>query len=209
MRKFTEEEDEFIRQNYLTIPSKRIAKMLGRSEGTARQRIKLLGITIPPEIIQKFREDSHYKKGSISYNKGKKQTEYMSYEAIENTKKTRFKKGSIPHNAKEKDGVISIRTDKRGVKYKFIRISLGKWMPLSRYNWEQAHGRINKMKIIHKDGNSLNSDLSNLQLVTPGELMKLNAYHHLPSEITQTIHLSAVLTRKINQKQKLYEKQDQ
>ena len=209
MRKFTKEEDDFIRQNYLTIPSKRIAKVLGRSEGTARQRMKILNIIIPPEIIQKFIEDSRYKKGSISFNKGKRQTEYMSQEAIENTKKTRFKKGSIPHNTKEKDGVISIRTDKRGVKYKFIRIGLGKWMPLSRYNWEQVHGSINsKMKIIHTDGNSLNSDLSNLQLVTPGELMKLNSYHNLPPEITQTIHLSAVLTRKINQKQKLYEKQD-
>ncbi len=64
------------------------------------------------------------------------------------------------------------------------------------------------MKVIHKDGDTLNCEFSNLELVTSGELMKRNAYHNLPSEIKQTIHLSAVLTRKINQKQKLYEKQN-
>lgn len=208
MRKFTNEEDEFLRINYLNIPSKRMAKMLGRSEGTARQRMQLLGIIVPPEIIRKFKEDSYIKKGAISFNKGKKQSEYMTQEAIERTLQTRFKKGNIPHNAKESDLTISIRADNRGISYKFIRVGLGKWVPLARYNWEQANGKISGMKIIHKDGDTLNCELSNLECLTPGELMKRNSYHHLPPEITQTIHLSAILTRKINQKQKLYEKQD-
>lgn len=206
--RFTETEDDFIKVNYLTIPAKRIAKMLGRSEGTARQRMKLLGIIVPPEIVQKFREDSYIKKGAISFNKGKKQIEYMSKEAIEASKVTRFKKGSIPHNAKDKNGVVSIRPDKRSVNYKFIRVSLGKWEPLARVNWEKANGPIPKnMKIIHKDGDTLNCNLSNLELLTPGELMKRNSLHNLPEDISKTILLGAALTRKINRKtKKLHEK---
>ena len=208
--KFTEAEDNFIKENYLTIPSKRIAKMLGRSEGTARQRMKLLGIIVPPEIVQKFREDSYIKKGSVPFNKGKKITEFMTKEAIANSKVHRYKKGHLPHNAKKNDFTITIRPDKRGIKYKFIRISLGNWIPLARYNWEKANGPIAKnMKIIHKDGDTLNCEFSNLELLTPGELMKRNSLHNLPEDISKTILLGAALTRKINRKTKtLHEKQD-
>ena len=63
MRKFTQEEDDFIRENYLTIPTKRISKILGRSDGCARQRMRILGLAVPPEVKQKFIEDSYIKKG--------------------------------------------------------------------------------------------------------------------------------------------------
>jgi hypothetical protein len=207
--KFTEAEDDFIKANYLLIPAKRISKILGRSEGTARQRMKLIGCVPPPEVTERFKQESYIKKGSVSFNKGKKQSDYRSPDSVEKTVQTRFKIGSIPHNAKERNGVITIRTDKRGVRYKFIRVSLGKWMPLARYNWERVNGSIARnLKLVHRDGDQMNCEVENLELLTPGELMKRNSYHNLPPEITQTIHLSAVLTRKINQKQKLYEKQN-
>lgn len=41
-----------------------------------------------------------FKKGHTTFNKGKKMHEYMSQEAIERTKATRFKKGNIPPNHK-------------------------------------------------------------------------------------------------------------
>jgi len=208
--KFSQKEDDFIRSKYLTVPSKRIAKQLGRSEGTARQRMKILGLVVPLEIVQKFREDSYIKKGSVSYNKGKKQIEYMSMEAIENTKATRFQKGQLPSNTKEKDLIVSIRPNRHGINYKFIRISIGKWIPLARYNWKQIHGPIAfNMKISHKDGDPMNCQIENLELITPGELMKRNTLHNYPIDIKKTIQLGGILTRKINSKTKqINEKQN-
>jgi hypothetical protein len=49
-----------------------------------------------------------FKKGHATFNKGKKQTEYMSDEAIERCKATQFKHGSTPWNTKE-DGLVSWR----------------------------------------------------------------------------------------------------
>ncbi|NII81698.1 MULTISPECIES: hypothetical protein [unclassified Pedobacter] len=119
MRKFTPEEDKYLRDNYLSIPAKRMSKNLGRSESSARQRMALLGIVVPVHITEKFKLESRIKPGNIPPNKGKKQTDYMSAEAIERTKATRFNKGNEPHNTKHdgyerisKDGYVQIRVTK-------------------------------------------------------------------------------------------------
>ena len=96
MRKFNKSEDAFLRKNYKKVPCKRMAKFLGRSEGTARQRLKLLGIEVPPEIIQKFKDESRFKKGHVSHNKGKR----MPKELYKKCAPTMFRKGHSPVNWK-------------------------------------------------------------------------------------------------------------
>src|SRR5205814_1289629 len=93
---FTTDEDNFLKENYLTIPKNRMATMLAKTETRIRKRIKKLGIVVPLEIIQKFSDDSRFKKGCVAVNKGKKQSDYMSPEAIDSSSKTRFKKGNLP-----------------------------------------------------------------------------------------------------------------
>jgi hypothetical protein len=83
-----------------------------------------------------------------------------------------FKKGIVPHNTKT-DGAISIRRDKRGNMYKYIRLSKANWVQYHRYLWMQAYGSIPaKMVVTFKDGNSLNCTLENLKLITTAENMK-------------------------------------
>lgn len=204
MRKFSPEEDAFLKNNYLSVPAKRMAKMLGRCEGTARQRMKLLGIIVPPEVVEKFKQDSYIKKGNISFNKGKKQSEYMTAEAIKRTKKTRFKKGNLPHNTKSKNGVISIRKDAKTKRpYKHIRVSIGKWKMLHVVKWETKHGKVPRGKIVvFKDGNSMNCALKNLQLMTREENMKRNTIHRYPDELKQVIRLNNKLKRKTSEHKK-------
>src|ERR1044072_2449531 len=98
MRRFTAEEDQFLRDNYLTMPAKKMAKALGRKDCTARQRLQLLGLTVPPDIVEIFRQQSYIKKGAIPHNRDRKQTEYMSAEAIAKTKETKVKKGNLTPN---------------------------------------------------------------------------------------------------------------
>lgn len=75
--------DQFIKDNYLTMPVKTIAAAIGKkSDITVRTRMKQLGLVIPKEIIDQRKKDSYFKKGSIPINKGKKQSEYMSPEVI-------------------------------------------------------------------------------------------------------------------------------
>lgn len=198
MRKFTDVEDQFLKENYLTMPVKRMSKALGRADTVARQRLKLLGLVVPPDVIEKFTGLSRFKKGSVPASKGKKQTEYMSNEAIERTKATRFKKGQLPHNTKT-DFEISVRLDNRGVKYKWIRIGFASWIPLHRYNWERVHGRIPyKLKLIFKDGDTMNCEINNLELLTSAQLMKRNSFHNYPKPIANTIQLRGALNRQIN-----------
>jgi hypothetical protein len=199
MNRFTESEDQFLRDNYLTIPTKRMSKMLGRSESAARQRMQLLGIVVPPEITEKFKKDSQIKPGNVSFNKGKKQSEYMSPEGIEATKATRFKKGNLPHNAAEKDGDISVRRDtKTGIEYLYIRVSLGQWELLQRYNYRQFIGEIPEGYIVAlKDGNPKNCDPANLELITQKENMLRNTIHRYPQELISTIRVLAKLKKTI------------
>lgn len=200
MRKFTPEEDKFLLGNYTITPAKRMSKILGRSESTARQRMKLLGIIVPPEIVAKFKADSQIKKGSISHNLGRKQVDYMTTSAIEKTKATRFKKGQLPHNTKA-DLEITTRLDNRGIPYRFIRINLATWIPFHRYTWEQSNGKIpSKMKLIFKDGNTMNCSIENLELLTPGDLMKRNSYHNLPKPLANLVQLRGALNKKINKR---------
>jgi hypothetical protein len=88
--------------------------------------------------------------------------------------KSEFKKGHLPHNTKS-DGTITIRNDrssKTGIlcRYKYIRISLGKWTLYQRYVYEQHHGVIPKGCIIaFKDGDSMNCTIDNLECITRAE----------------------------------------
>lgn len=103
-----------------------------------------------------------FKKGHIPFNKG------INF-ITEGSKKTQFKKGHLPHNTKY-NGAISIRKDKSGTSYKYIRINKAKWELLHRYNWEQQNGAIPEGCIlVAKDGNQLNCDPSNWNLITRAE----------------------------------------
>ncbi len=201
-RKYTAEEDQFLKDNYLLIPVKRMSRMLGRCEAGARQRMQRLGIVVPPEVIERNKRESWIKQGANPPNKGKKLHEFVSPEGIERSSATRFKPGNIPPNTKA-DYVITTRPDKRGVPYQFIRVSLAKWMPLHRYNWQTVNGPIApKMKLIFKDGDTMNCDVSNLELMTYADLMRRNSVHNLPKPLAEIVQLRGAIQRQINKHQK-------
>jgi hypothetical protein len=197
---FTKEEDDFLMNNYLLIPAKRMSKMLGRSESGARQRMKLLGIVVPKEVAERFKKESQIKKGTPPPNKGKKWTDYMSEQGMKGSLKTAFKKGTVPPNYKP---VGSERTSKDG----YIEIKVGEgmrqWRLKHRVVYEQHFGKIPKgYNVEFKDRNRLNISPENLVLRTRKENMKLNSYHNLPKELANTIQLIGALNRQINKSKK-------
>lgn len=196
--KATLKHDRFLQKNYLTMPLKTMASRLKISDQLCKNRLRQLGLVQPPEAIAKFVADSRIKKGSVPMNKGRKQVDYMSAEMIERTKATRFKKGNLPGNTLY-DGAIRIRADhanRGGKDYQWIRIGQGKWQQLHRYLWEQKYGPIPPKRILSfKDGNTLNCNLSNLQLLTHRQHMLRNTIQRYPGEVKTAIRRVAKLNK--------------
>lgn len=207
----TPEQDEFIKANYLTMPIKRMETVMGRTQTFIRTRMQQLNLVIPPELTEQRKIDSRIKKGTVPPNKGKKQSEYMSAEAIAKTVATRYKKGNIPGNTFAEDGVISIRTDRHkkrtnGKPYKYIRLKLGVWYPLHQHNWNMKHGKPPKGHCLWCiDGNTLNCEPDNWELITRKENMRRNSIVNLPPELRESINAVAQLNRKINKLKRQYD----
>jgi hypothetical protein len=192
----TPEEDAIIREKYLQIPIKTLAKEIGRSSTGVKGSLKRQGLKIPKALADERKQASHYKIGAVSFNTGKRQSEYMSAEAIERTKATQFQKGFVPHNTKQ-NGQITKRAD--GYWYK--RLSLGQWKPLHHLLWCEQHGEIPaKMCLTMKDGNKENITLDNLELITKKENIERNRNEKMfdnARNLADT-YVAGVLKRKTN-----------
>ena len=146
------------------------------------------------ERLKKDGAKHRFIKGGIPFNKGKK----MSETAYEICKKTMFKKGSVPCNVKP---IGYQRLDKDG--YLKIKIADKTFVLYHRYVWEQANGPIpDDHIVIFKDGNKMNFDINNLELITMRENMMRNTIQNYPEEIIGIIKLNSKLKKTIKNKSK-------
>lgn len=159
---------EFIRDNSKGVSSAKMAEMCNEkfkmnwTESGMKQFRKKHGI--------QSGLTGQYNKGGKSWNKGKKQTEFISPEGIERSKATRFKKGQKATNelpvgaiVKNKDGYVLRKKQLTGKQNE-------RWEFLHRAVWEEHNGPIPKgMVITFKDGNKENCDISNLMMITQAE----------------------------------------
>lgn len=194
--------DDVIRDKYLELNIKQLARHIGKSHGYVRRRIADLGLHLPEELIEQRKQESRLKKGNVPINKGKKWDEFMSEQGQINSRATMFKKGHIPHNAKEADGAISIRKYSDGKQYKSIRVSLGVWKMLHVHMWEQANGPLPDGHIlIFKDGNSLNCTLDNIECISRVEhgIRCRQQYYSLPDELKEIVTLNYKIKKQLKE----------
>lgn len=161
MSKYSEEVERFIIENHKGVSQRNMTRMVNEK----------FNLNISKEQIRLFYKahnlnsglTGQFVKGCTSFNKGKKQSEYMSADAIERTKATRFKKGNTPINHKP---VGTERIDRDG--YIMVKVAEpNKWKLKHRMVWEEAHGEVPKGYIvIFKDQNKMNCELNNLMLIT-------------------------------------------
>ncbi len=137
-----------------------------------------------------------FPKGHIPANKGKK----MTPELYERARQTMFKPGQVPQNTLI-DGMIVTRhnhKERDSKPYKWIRISKMNWEMLHVYNWKQVNGPVPKgMIIVFKNGDTLNCEVDNLELITRRENMHRNTIHRYPNEIKQVIRTLEKLNKTI------------
>lgn len=196
MHRYSEEQKEFIITNNYGKYSKELAEMFNQHFNT----------NITAKEIAYFRRNNklnsgltgQFKKGNVPHNKGKKQIEYMSQEAIEKTKETRFKKGNKPKNYRP---VGSERITKDG----YIEVKVAdpnKWETKNKIIYKQYFGDIPEgHKVIYADGNKLNNDINNLILVSDNEELIMNKYKLRTEniELTKTGYLIAKVIDKTNE----------
>jgi len=199
-RPLTVHEYNFIKENYPAMGMKQLAAKLNRCNSFISHAIHQMGMT---DIVKANIIASRIALGSTPANKGKKITEYMSPEAIAATAKNRFKKGHTPGNTLH-NGAITLRVKSNNCKekYYFIRLSLGKWDLLHRHLYRQHYGDIPKGYVVaFKDGNSLNCEIDNLELLTRKQNMLRNSIMNLDP----AIRTNNFLIKKIQQKIDNYE----
>lgn len=175
---FTPEDIEDIKKLYPDHTNNEIAQRLGCSVYAINNRAYVMGLKKPADFILQTKRllgkklvDSgarhRFPKGHIPANKGKK----MSQEQYQRAAKTMFCKGHLPGNTLH-DGAETVRIDKRGKPFTFVRLSLGKWIHKHILLWEQKNGKVPAGKILYcKDGNTLNCDPENWEAVTRAESM--------------------------------------
>lgn len=211
MRRFSKQEDDFIREHYLMLTLGQLGDNLNREIGSIYGRMKLLNLIVPKEIKKqrqlkalneawKLGEKTRFKKGHTPANKGIS----PSAEVYEKLKPTMFKKGHEPFNTKY-NGAISIRKDKCARAYKYIRLAKAKWELLHRDVWMKHNGPIPANHVIKfKDGNSMNCNIGNLYMVDRKQHMAETTIQRYPPEIKRAIRALAKIDKlTTNKKTKL------
>lgn len=175
--------------SYTRVANKAFGLKLKKSKEYRQKQIAESG-----ELMRKLGVNSRFQNGMTPPNKGKK----MPAEIYQRCQATMFKKGNQPHNTKH-DLAISKRWDKTKKPYLFIRIALAKWIPLQRYVWEQYRGPLQpKTKVRFIDGNTLNCNIENLEVVSNADHLRKNSAHRFGPEIFKVIQLRGALHRQIN-----------
>lgn len=207
---FTDEMIEELKELYPNTLSAHLAEKFNCSLSSIYYHANKLGLKKTKEFIAEtsrmhsLRPDhggrkTRFKKGQTPPNKGKKLSEFMSEEAIEKTKATRFRKGRVPHNHKpigyeriNRDGYIEVKvrdetyTRNFELKHRFI--------------WEKHFGPIPESHNIQfKDGNKLNCNIENLYMISRAEQVATeNSIHRYPNELKRAIRLTNKLQKQIN-----------
>lgn len=194
LKPFTKQEEQKIKDEFLTKPVKRLADELNTTYGRIMRFLKKNDLVIPKEVIEKRKLDNRKKKGDVPFNKGRRQKDYMTPEAIEKTKKTRFKKGNEPYNTNYNGHE---RVTKDG--YVEMRIMKGKYVLKHLYNWEKINGKLPKSHcLLCIDGNKENTNPDNWKLISRIENMYRNSKHNYPKEIIPSLVLTKKIENKLN-----------
>ena len=183
MHKWTREEEQFLRDNVKGIPLSELTDRFNKhfaldlSRNSIRARKKRLGL--------KSGINTCFVKGQQSFNKGLKWDDYMPKESQDRSRQTTFKKGNVSINHRP---VGSERVNVDG--YVEIKVAEpNKWDLKQRVVYELHNGPIPEgYNIIFLDGNRLNTDISNLMMVSKAEALVMNnkGYFTEDREITET-----------------------
>ena len=165
---FTPEMVDFIMQHHEGVGPKEMTDIINSEFGTAYTRSQIKAFYGNHHICSGL--TGRFKPGSTPYNKGWKQADYMSQEAIEKTEATRFKAGHLPHNYRPVGTVVHNTAG-----YLVRKIAdPDQWEFVHRAVWEEHHGPIPEgMLVSFKDGDKDNCSIENLMLISRSDNLEM------------------------------------
>lgn len=189
-KKWTETENELIRLYY---PDKKtddiVCLFTDRSATVIQQHASFIGVKKSAAFMKsplsgRISNDNdigvstRFSKQRAGWNKGKKQSDYMTAEMIERSSKTRFKKGGDPHNTVPmgteritKDGYVEIK-----VRHLKNGDANNKNFELKhRLMWVEKHGPVPRGMVVSVKGDDkINFMIDDLELITMKENLLRN-----------------------------------
>lgn len=211
-RAWTAVDDAEFRELYPEVKTSTLARLLRRSIAALYGRAAVLGLAksaeylASPDSCRLRRGDNvgaafRYPKGHVPANKGSRRPGWAPGRMAE----TQFRKGQANHN------VMPIASTRLVDGYLYLKVAAVRyvpytvnWLPLHILNWERANGR--PLPAGHclwfRDGNRLNVEASNLELITRAENMRRNTIHRLPKPLKRAITAKGALSRRINRMEK-------
>lgn len=176
-RIFTDEIESFIHRHVKGLLNKELTELVNKELGTQFTIGQIRNYKARNKLSSGIK--TTFKKGQVPFNKGMKQSEYMSAEAVERTKNTRFQKGQEPINWKligyeriTRDGYTEVKVlDVKGVH------STKNFELKHRVLWEKHHGEIPEEHIvIFKNGDPQDIRIENLMMIPRKVALKLNQF---------------------------------
>jgi hypothetical protein len=208
-RPWTDAERELLRSIYPECHTADIAALLDCSVERVYNQAHLLGLNKSADYlasetsarIQRGKQHpnmvaNRFQKGQRPWNTGMKGWSPVGSQA------TQFKPGSVSPNRQEFGALRINSTGEIDIK---LFDGLRAWKQLSHYVWFLHHGHWppHGHCLRHKDGDTHNPAIENLQLITRRENMRLNSVHtNYPPELARLVQLRGALNRQVNQRRK-------
>lgn len=211
-RKWSPPEDDVLCACYPFSTAAALAKAFACTPNAVYQRANRLSLAKSEWFKQsilssRLKRENHpgkatqFKKGQVPPNKGIKGISYPGSVA------TQFKPGTRQGNAAQnykpigserltKDGYVQVKMTETGYPPR-------DWVGKQIIIWERLNGiklPANHM-VIFRDGDRLNFDYDNLELLSRAQNMKRNSFHNYGPEIAKLYQLKGAITRQINKRE--------
>ena len=216
-RRWTEYEDEVLRQHYATTLTVDLAELLCHTLSSTHQRARKLGLFKSIDFIQetaraRSAKPDHggrahqFKPGVPSWSKGLKGRVGVQ----EACKATQFKKGRPASEARNYVPIGTLRLSKDGYLERKVSDDPGiyparRWVALHRLVWEAVNGPVPDGCIVVFKPGAKTADpeavtADRLECLTRRENMLRNTYHRYGPEIAKVIQLRGAINRQINKR---------
>lgn len=173
-RRWTKEEDDFLRQHYGMMTAKELAAALNHPFSSTQSHILELGLKKDPAFYADPKRSGRLYSGSPKAYSGKNRS---------------------PAGAERIDafGYVMVRVDHTEDRQR-------NWVPKHHLVWQQHTGALppEGHVLIFKDGNKRNFDVSNLELISRGEHCFRNSFYKLPENLQLLLRLKGTITRRLN-----------
>lgn len=213
-RFWTRADDRQLRSLYPHQPTEDVAKAIGRSLAATYGRAGTLRLHKSAAYLASpaaHRLDgvkglgTRFQAGHATWNKG------THWTAGGRSALTRFKKGSRSVRWPVEDypiGALRINAD-GGLDMK-VREGLRAWDCMARFVWASERGPIPPgMVIRYRNGDTHDTRLQNLELITRAEHLRRNWHDRYPLALRQIVQLRGALQRQINKREGKREQHDQ